>query len=475
MRAASYVRAESGHGANYSRRMLLAVDEILPEHRAIALGLQFCMNAMRAQFAALHVRPPHGSEDQSLSLLVATPAPDGGALFEFLSAETKDSIGHLASKAVSQGHAIAVGGGRGPSHSFRLPCSALSVPLLEQEQTRAVGALTLVCSDPSRTWTADEQNLSLAAAPLFSLHLTRERMAAQAAVISGALTSDEQSRSKQMSDHAAKVVHEMRGVHAAALKKQRDDFRAELSALSSEHARRAEELEEQLQAAQAKVEATERESAVRMHKMMEGLELQHIAELDALREDFAARDPSAPPTQPRHGGGAHGGRRSRHSRPTSAPGTFGARSRDVSRDASRDASPTRDSPPSPRRPLSDLRNGALVLPAPIDHITNSRAGGGQLGGRPPAGDANGGKLVRSGRPVPASAVTVNGGAARLVKPQLDMPKNSKPLPPPPPPNWEATELSEGKVHCTPRISPSFLSPSLLLSPAFLPLPPAPCT
>ena len=54
-----------------------------------------------------------------------------------------------------------------------------------------------------------------------------------------------------------------------------------------------------------------------MHKMLEGLELQHIAELDALREDFAARSrgtQSIPPsnrgTPPR-----------RTSRPTSVPGS----------------------------------------------------------------------------------------------------------------------------------------------------------
>ena len=151
-------------------------------------------------------------------------------------------------------------------------CSALCVPLFDQERTRPVGTLTLLCNDAGRAWTSDEQALVGTAAPLFSLHLMRERLAAQAALISGAATADEASRSKQMSEHAAKVVHEMRAVHAGALKKQREDFRAEVRALSERHAEERAELEQALVGANERVEKVERESAVRLHKMMEGLE-----------------------------------------------------------------------------------------------------------------------------------------------------------------------------------------------------------
>ena len=320
----------------------------------------------------------------------------------------------------------AVGAGRGSSQQFKLPaCSALCVPLFDQEQTRPIGALTLLCNDDARAWSSDEQALVRAAAPLFALHLTRERLAAQAALISGARTADEMSRSKEMSDHAAKVVHEMRVVHADALKKQREDFRAELRSLSEAHADEKRELEAALVEANARVEKAERDSAVRMHKMMEGLELQHIAELDALREDFAARDPSAPSTQPRG-----------KSRPASAPGTPGA--------------PVSPKSPTSARLRSDeqlatpaaARGGALAtLPAAL--AERASANGQQPAAR--SERASSGTSTKSGRPVPASAVTVSGGAPRVVRPEVDIPKNSKAPPPPPPPNWESTVLNDGQV------------------------------
>ena len=300
----------STKAASTTRGMLLRLEGVAPDHQPLAVGLQFAMNAVHAQWSALHMK----TADARAEMIVAAPAPDGGAFADFLSSDLSQPIGTLVAKVLSTGTPIAVGAGRGASHQLRLPaCSALCVPLFDQERTRPVGTLTLLCNDAGRAWTSDEQALVGTAAPLFSLHLMRERLAAQAALISGAATADEASRSKQMSEHAAKVVHEMRAVHAGALKKQREDFRAEVRALSERHAEERAELEQALVGANERVEKVERESAVRLHKMMEGLELQHIAELDALREDFAARDPSAPPTQPR----------GKHSRPASAPGTPG--------------------------------------------------------------------------------------------------------------------------------------------------------
>ena len=54
-----------------------------------------------------------------------------------------------------------------------------------------------------------------------------------------------------------------------------------------------EKLAERVAVAESDAESTRRDAAVRMHKMLEGLELQHIAELDALREDYAARGGAA--------------------------------------------------------------------------------------------------------------------------------------------------------------------------------------
>ena len=104
------------------------------------------------------------------------------------------------------------------------------------------------------------------------------------------------------------VVHDMRGVHAEKLRVQRDGFREELKTVHSDHAQETKRLEKELEAARAKVEDVERASAVRMHKVLEGLELQHIQELDELREQFGGA--SAPPTH-------------RRSRPGSVPATPG--------------------------------------------------------------------------------------------------------------------------------------------------------
>lgn len=311
-----------------ARRTLLTLDTLPSETRHLAVGLHWAMLSLKSQWAALHVANPHSNKP---TLLVATPAPadssgsPGGALFDFLTGELQDSVGSLVQRAITLGHAITVGAGRGASHQVRLPCAALCVPLLDLDRRKSVGALTLLCHDAARTWSADEQSLLATAAPLFGLHLMRERLAAQAALLDGASGSGGQQQSKQVADHAAKVVHDMRSVHADALQTQRQAHKAELQQISADHLKERQQLEEALVAARQQVEETERASAVRMHRLVAGLEAQHIAELEELREEFGARDPNAAATQPRE----------RRARPGSVPGTPGGPEAPSSPSASR--------------------------------------------------------------------------------------------------------------------------------------------
>ena len=62
-----------------------------------------------------------------------------------------------------------------------------------------------------------------------------------------------------------------------------------------------------------------------------------------------------------------------------------------------------------------------------------------------AADSSFGTAEVSGRPIPKGAVVAGSSKPRVFKPQLDLPKNSEPLPPPLPSNWERKELSGGKV------------------------------
>jgi hypothetical protein len=259
------------------RRVLLSLDSVPAETRPLAVGLHWALSALRAQWAAMHVRSQGAGPP---TVLVATPAPadatgGGGALFDFLSDEIQETLGRLANRTMSLGHTVSIGGGRGAAHQIRLPCAALCVPLLDQDSKASVGTVTLLCNDAARSWSADEQSLLATAAPLFGQFAMKERLAAQAALISGAMSGGEQQRSTEMADHAAKVVCEMRGVHADKLRQQRDAHREEIKTVVSEHLNEKQQLEEALKAAREQVEATERNAAVRMHKMLEGVELSH--------------------------------------------------------------------------------------------------------------------------------------------------------------------------------------------------------
>ena len=61
-----------------------------------------------------------------------------------------------------------------------------------------------------------------------------------------------------MTDHAAKVVHEMRSVHADKLRQQRESYREELATLAADHQREKRELEEALAAAREKAAEVEK-------------------------------------------------------------------------------------------------------------------------------------------------------------------------------------------------------------------------
>lgn len=197
-----------------ARRVLLSLDTLPPETRPLAVGLHWAMSSTKSQWAALHVLQPadlaSGTSTQTPTLLVATPAPadgagsTGGALFDFVSGELQASISSLVSQATTLGHTITIGAGRGASHQIRLPCAALCVPLLDLDKQTSVGAITLLCNDAARTWTADEQSLVATAAPLFGLHMMRERLASQAQLIDGARGAGGQQRSKEVAEHAAK-------------------------------------------------------------------------------------------------------------------------------------------------------------------------------------------------------------------------------------------------------------------------------
>ena len=274
--------------------------------------MHWAMAALKAQWAALHVLPPNGRYTSKPTLLVATPAPaepgnTGGAVFDFLSDEILEAVATLAARTVNLGHALTVASGRGAQRQANLPCAALCVPLLDSDRRTSVGTLTICSGDAARAWTADEQGVLATAAPLFGLHMMRERLAAQAELLSGAAASgsDAGAAGKELTDHAARVVQEMRSVHANKLKEQQTAHQEKERQLLADHQMEKQELEAALAEARQRVEEVERASAVRMHKMMEGLELQHIAELDALREDLKGEKgttrtstPKKPPRTP---------------------------------------------------------------------------------------------------------------------------------------------------------------------------------
>ena len=292
MRSSSHTTTPRGgttsSASSAAKRVLLSLDNIPDETKPLAVSLHWAMAALKAQWAALHVLPPNGRYTSKPTLLVATPAPaepgdTGGAIFDFLSDEILEAVATLAARTVNLGHALTVASGRGAQRQANLPCAALCVPLLDSDRRTSVGTLTICSGDAARAWTADEQGVLATAAPLFGLHMMRERLAAQAELLSGAASGSDAGAGKELTDHAARVVQEMRSVHANKLKEQQTAHQEKERQLLADHQMEKQELEAALAEARQRVEEVERASAVRMHKMMEGLELQHIAELDALR------------------------------------------------------------------------------------------------------------------------------------------------------------------------------------------------
>ena len=71
----------STKAASTTRGMLLRLEGVAPDHQPLAVGLQFAMNAVHAQWSALHMK----TADARAEMIVAAPAPDGGAFADFLS------------------------------------------------------------------------------------------------------------------------------------------------------------------------------------------------------------------------------------------------------------------------------------------------------------------------------------------------------------------------------------------------------
>ena len=399
------------------RRTLRCLETVTPEHRPLAVALQWAMSALRAHWAALH-RFADGNPRAKPQLVVSTPSPNdgGGALLDFVADElVPEWLATLVTKAASGSRAV-IANHATPSLASSAPCSALCVPILDQDGRTPIGTLTLLSNDVKRAWTTDEQQLLLTAGPLLGLHLTQHRLADQALLLDGATKApDEHGRGRSLTDQAAKVVHEMRGAFAEKLKAQREEHRAQLRQQAAEHEEatrqlhvQVEKLAERVAVAESDAESTRRDAAVRMHRMLEGLELQHIAELDALREDYAARG-----------------------------GTVGATVR-AAVGAAPTAATAHLTPQPPRSSCaSPPRRPATPAAATQAQKTPSKCAAALL-------DPLGGKLVRSGRPVPSSASTVT-SQPKTVRPLLDLPKDSKALSPPPPPNWETTVLSDGQA------------------------------
>ena len=432
----------------HARLVLKSLDGVTTQSRSAALGLHWAMASLRAHYATIHAFTPSG--ERAPTLIVSVPSVDGGALIDFISEELHHTLSDMATRAATTGRPVIANSRQGTWH---MPCSALCVPLADLSvRTTTVGALTLLCSEPNRSWTADEQTLLATAAPLFTLQLMRARLAEQEQLLKGARAADESARDRTLAEHAAKVVHEMRDVHVDQLRAQRDEFRSELQAMVTAHEDDKRELREQVErvterarAAEADAEATRRDAALRMHKMMEGLELQHIAELDALRDDFAARDPQY-------------GRRL-EARDEAGPARAASRS-------SRSASPPRSrcatAPPTPGGVADSSLAEAAACPK-ATQLTEAEARPNAVGaagaagakGIEPRAASRDGQRTRVGRPVPAAATTVSLPPLTVVPP-LDVRKGSRPLPPPPPPNWEVCEYARRRSQlCTDlaRLSP----------------------
>lgn len=319
-----------GNAARASRQLLNAIESVPPDAQSLSLHLQLLLSFLRCQWAALHMAPAtRAYGDKPSEVTTASAASEtGGALFTFLSDELQDSILSLAGKAIGTCRVVTVGA-TAKIRIVGLPGAALCVPIVDPDMGRPIGSLTILNSDASRTFSAEEQMLLVRSAPLFALHLLQERIATQSALLSASVASggggaggSSDKMQRDVSGQAAKVVQELNVINADKLEKQRLEHRTGLASLEAKHAEEKKELEEALLEANGRCEKVEKESVVRMHKMLEGLELQHIAELDALREEFANRDPSAPPTidgkrrTPSKGGGGGGEAPSGSSAPT---------------------------------------------------------------------------------------------------------------------------------------------------------------
>ena len=209
----------------------------------------------------------------------------------------------------------------------------------------------------------------------------------------------------------------MRVVHADALKKQREDFRAELRSLSEAHADEKRELEAAL--SERRVEKAERDSPGDAQD--DGRPEFRTLPSSTRYARTSPRDPSALSTQPRG-----------KSRPARHPARQAHPSRPRRRRA-RACAPTSSY-------ACGQRGGALATLQPR-----------WLSGRRPTGSSprraasvRVAELTKSGRPVPASAVTVSGGAPASSVQRSTSPRTEGP-PPPPPPNWESTVLNDGQV------------------------------
>ena len=196
-----------------TRRVLKSLDSVQPDLRPLAVGLHWAMSALKANWAALHRFPPDGARNKP-ELLLGTPSTSDGALLDFLADEiVPDWLASLAVKAAASSRAV-VANHQSSRDMPSMPCSALCVPLLDQDGRTPIGTLTLMCNDLKRVWTADEQQLLATTGPLLGLHLTKHRLADQAVLLQGARAAEPKERAASMAEHAAKVVHDMRGVQA---------------------------------------------------------------------------------------------------------------------------------------------------------------------------------------------------------------------------------------------------------------------
>ena len=211
------------------RRVLSSLDAVPRDCRQLAVALHWAMASVRSQWAAVHQVGEGGKPHMLCCTAKATDDGGSQALFDFLGGDLTAAVDGLVGRAMASGRALALGRGAADQG---LPCAALCMPLLDSDGRTPLGAVTLLCSDLGRSWTSDEQQLLATAAPLFGLHLTRERLATQALLLHGAMTADDQARGKMLAEHAAKVVHEMRGVHADEMKTRRDGYRKESSPLT---------------------------------------------------------------------------------------------------------------------------------------------------------------------------------------------------------------------------------------------------